>query len=129
VVITWDDSDGWYDHKPSPIVSASTTQLDALNGPGVCGDPKAAPITYQARCGHGPRLPLLVISPYAKANFIDHTQTDQTSVLRFVEDNWNTGRIGDDSFDARAGALDSMFDFTAPAQPALVLNPLTGNPQ
>jgi phospholipase C len=128
IVIAYDDSDGWYDHKPSQIVMASTTPQDALNGPGVCGDPKAAPITYQARCGYGPRLPLLVISPYAKANFIDHTLTDQTSILRFIEDNWKTGRIGGDSYDTRAGALDTMFDFAAPTQPTLTLNPLTGNP-
>ena len=42
----------------------------------------------QGRCGYGPRLPLLVISPYAKANFVDHTMTDQSSILRFIEDNW-----------------------------------------
>lgn len=45
---------------------------------------------YQDRCGYGPRQPLLVISPYAKVNFVDHTITDQSSILRFVEDNWNT---------------------------------------
>jgi phospholipase C len=74
-------------------------------------------------------LPLLVISPFAKANFVDHTQTDQTSILRFIEDNWQTGRIGDESLDARAGVLDNMFDFAAAAQPALPLLPATGNPQ
>jgi phospholipase C len=128
VVINYDDSDGWYDHKPSPIVMASSSSQDALNGPGVCGNPAAQPVTYQGRCGHGPRLPLLVISPYARPNFIDHTTTDQNSSLRFIEDNWKIGRIGDDSFDDRAGRLDAMFDFNAPHQPALVLDPATGNP-
>jgi phospholipase C len=128
VVIAYDDSDGWYDHKMSPIVSASATPADALNGPGTCGN-TTQPVNYAARCGFGPRLPLLVISPYAKANFVDHTQTDQTSILRFIEDNWRTGRIGDASFDDRAGLLDGMFDFTAPTQPALMLGPQTGNPQ
>lgn len=129
IVVAYDDSDGWYDHKPSPIVSASATPEDALNGPGRCGDPAAAPAAYQGRCGYGPRLPLLVISPYARSNFVDHTLTDQTSILRFVEDNWSTGRIGDHSFDERAGALTAMFDFTGSAQPTLTLNPLTGNAQ
>jgi phospholipase C len=69
-----------------------------------------------------------VISPYARANFQDHTLTDQSSITRFIEDNWNTGRIGDHSFDERAGALDSMFDFKGPTQPALTLNPSTGSP-
>ena len=40
------------------------------------------------RCGYGTRQPLLVISPFAKHNHIDHTLTDQTSVLKFIEDNW-----------------------------------------
>ncbi len=129
IVITYDDSDGWYDHKPSPIVSSSATPEDALNGPGLCGDPAAAPAAYQGRCGYGPRLPLLVLSPYARANFVDHTLVDQTSVLRFIEDNWSTGRIGDHSFDERADALTGMFDFGGPTQPALTLDPHTGNPR
>jgi phospholipase C len=129
VIITYDDSDGWYDHKPSVIVSPSATTEDTLNGPGRCGDPAATPIASQGRCGYGPRLPLLVISPYARTNFVDHTLTDQTSILRFVEDNWSTGRVGDHSFDERAGALSAMFDFTGPTQPTLTLDPHTGNPQ
>jgi phospholipase C len=107
-------------------VSPSTTPEDALNGPGRCGDPAAAPVAYQGRCGYGPRLPLLVISPYARTNFVDHTPTDQTSILRFIEDNWSTARIGDHSFDERAGALTAMFDFTGPTQPTLTLDPHTG---
>ena len=87
------------------------------------------PGPYQDRCGYGPRLPLLVISPYAEPNFVDHTLTDQTSILRFIEDNWRTGRIGNDSFDARAGVLDNMFAFTGAAQPTFVLNPMTGTPR
>ncbi|MBV9088495.1 MAG: alkaline phosphatase family protein [Mycobacteriaceae bacterium] len=127
VVIAYDDSDGWYDHKASPIVSASASAQDALHGPGVCGNPATQPVTYPGRCGYGPRLPLLVVSPYARPNVVDHTTTDQTSILRFIEDNWKTGRIGDDSFDARAGSIDAMFDFSAPNQPVLMLDPETGN--
>jgi len=129
IVVAYDDSDGWYDHKASPIVSPSATAEDALNGPGRCGDPAATPVVYQGRCGYGPRLPLLVISPYARANFVDHTRTDQASILRFIEDNWGTGRVGDHSFDERAGSLAAMFDFTGPAQPTLRLDPHTGNPR
>ncbi len=66
---------------------------------------------YQDRCGYGPRLPLLAISPYSKVNYVDHHVTEQASILKFVEDNWHTGRIGDASFDARAGSLAGMFDF------------------
>jgi phospholipase C len=129
IVVAYDDSDGWYDHQPSPIVVASATPEDALNGAGRCGDPAGTPIAYQGRCGYGPRLPLLVISPYARTNFVDHTLTDQTSILRFIEDNWGTGCIGDHSFDERAGALTGMFDFTGSPQPTLALDPRTGNPR
>ena len=49
---------------------------------------------FQDRCGYGPRQPLLVLSPYSKTNYVDHTVTDQTSVIRFIEDNWlNSSRI------------------------------------
>jgi phospholipase C len=74
-------------------------------------------------------LPLLVISPFARRNFVDHSITDQSSILRFIEDNWNLGRIGDQSFDARAGSLDAMFDFDDRERSArLILDPTTGNP-
>ncbi|MCU1647916.1 MAG: Phospholipase [Nocardia sp.] len=126
VVIAYDDSDGWYDHKSSPAGLSSSSPDDILNGPSTCGDVTGQKAQYQGRCGYGPRLPLLVISPYAKSNFVDHSVTDQTSVLRFIEDNWKTGRIGDDSYDARAGVLDPMFDFNSPAQPTLALDPKTG---
>jgi len=48
--------------------------------------------------------------------------------MRFIEDNWGTGRIGDHSFDERAGALTAMFDFAGPTRPTLTLDPVTGNP-
>jgi len=46
----------------------------------------------QGRCGYGTRLPLLVVSPFARANHVDHTLTDQASILRFIEDNWLDGQ-------------------------------------
>jgi phospholipase C len=85
---------------------------------------------YEDRCGYGPRLPLLVISPWAKHDFVDHSITDQSSILRFVEDNWGLGRIGDGSFDARAGSLGKMFDFDPrhSFDQKLFLNESTGEP-
>jgi phospholipase C len=144
VFITWDDSDGWYDHVMPPIVSQSSTAKDALTGSGACGT--QADGAYPARCGYGPRLPFLLISPYAKSNFVDHTLTDQSSILRFIEDNWSLGRIGDQSFDAIAGSVLNMFQFEAQpeapvslacqafaggaVQPAkLMLDPATGQVQ
>jgi phospholipase C len=67
-----------------------------------------------------------VISPYARTNFVDNTITDQTSIIRFIEDNWSLGRIGNQSFDALAGTLDNMFDFTHGNTPKLFLDPVTG---
>lgn len=126
IIITYDDSDGWYDHQAPPVVNFSHV-------------PGADPFTYesntpptlggiQGRMGYGPRLPLMVISPYSKKNYIDHTVTDQSSVLRFIEDNWSLGRIGGGSFDSIAGSIEGMFDFTdAPNDQRLLLNPDTGN--
>jgi phospholipase C len=119
VVITWDDSDGWYDHVMPPIVNRSSTPLDYL-----CGDRSDGP---GGRCGYGPRLPLLVLSPYAKENYVSNALTDQTSVLRFIEDNWLGGeRISELSFDRKAGPLDDLFDFARPVMRRLRLDPATG---
>ena len=132
VVIAYDDSDGWYDHAMGPIVNQSQDPaFDFLNAAG-CGarnDPQHTLGGYQDRCGYGPRQPLLVVSPWSKSNFVDHSVTDQTSILRFVEDNWQTGRIGDGSFDTKAGSLLNMFDFRHRGEDGadrLFLDPSTG---
>jgi phospholipase C len=128
VIITWDDSDGWYDHVMGPIINQSNAPEDQLVGPGNCGTPKPVDSKgdiQNARCGYGPRIPLLVISPYAKKNYVDHQVLDQSSILKFIEDNWNLGRIGNGSTDAVAGSLLGMFDFGG--EPSkLILNPNTG---
>lgn len=128
VLIAYDDSDGWYDHVMPPIVSRSSLpEIDALTGPGACGEAPAG--TPPGRCGYGPRLPLLAISSYAKTNFVDHSITDQTSILRFIEDNWSLGRIGGRSFDELAGSLAPLFDFQARSRAdVLLLDPATGQP-
>jgi phospholipase C len=129
VVVSYDDSDGWYDHQMGPIVNDSQDVNDALTDPGMCGarTPMAG---YMDRCGYGPRLPLLVISPFSKVNFVDHSVTDQSSIIRFVEDNWLGGqRIGNGSFDALAGSLSNMFDFSHPQARPLFLDPSNGEPR
>jgi phospholipase C len=76
----------------------------------------------QGRCGYGPRLPVLMISPWAKANYVSHTVTDQTSVLRFIEDTFlNQERIGQGSFDTIAGSLTDMLNFSEPPKNAAVV--------
>jgi len=139
VVIAYDDSDGWYDHVFSGIHNASNTSgvavppgpQDFLTGTGLCGDTTANPplAGQNGRCGYGPRLPLLVISPWAKRNFVAHTISDQSSITRFIEDNWGLPRISG-SFDAIAGSLNNMFNFgpSGGKNKALFLDPTTGQP-
>nr|WP_233175866.1 alkaline phosphatase family protein [Dyella sp. ASV24] len=137
VVIAYDDSDGWYDHQAAPRVNASSTSSDALDGTGICNARGTLPGVNsngqpaQGRCGFGPRLPLLVVSPWARSNHVDHTLTDQTSVTRFIEDNWLHGeRLGGGSFDAVSGSLEHMFDFFQPfpEHRKLILDEQTGQP-
>ena len=88
IFITWDDWGGFYDHVKPP-------KLDAF--------------------GLGFRVPFLVISPYAKQGYIDHRQGEFSSVLRFIEDNWNLPQLT--SRDRRAGDLSYDFDFTQTPRP------------
>jgi phospholipase C len=138
VVIAYDDSDGWYDHAYSGVHNPSQSVADALTGAGVCGS--GTPIAGEAgRCGYAERQPLLVVSPWAKHNAVDHTLTDQSSILRFAEDNWSLPRI-DNSFDSVAGSLNGLFDFgaktgngpaygSAPNAVPFPLDPTTGQHQ
>jgi phospholipase C len=137
VVIAYDDSDGWYDHVYSGIHNTSNTATvatppgpqDFLTGTGLCGDTaKQAPLAGQnGRCGYGPRMPLIVISPWAKQNYVDHTLTDQSSILKFVEDNWRVPKIAG-SADAVAGTINHLFDFNGRQgdNRKLYLDPVTG---
>jgi phospholipase C len=168
IVIAYDDSDGWYDHQPPTVLSGSSditgTASTGTNGTtdaanGICTAAYAKGVMpaggWEDRCGPSQRLPFLVISPYAKQNYIDHTQTSQASIVKFIEDNWNLGRIDDagttvptfsypdpsdgtktvsttagtvgkGSFDAIAGSITGMFDFSAPKPGKVILDPNTG---
>ena len=136
IIIAYDDSDGWYDHV-ADFVNGSQTSADVLTGTGggfcntapvLNGVTSTAPV--QGRCGHGPRLPLLVISPWVRKNYIDNTPTDQSSITRFIEDVFlSSARIGGGSYDLSSGSLMNMFNFssTVPPNPNVVLlNPTTG---
>jgi phospholipase C len=130
IIITYDDSDGWYDHV-SNVVNGSETARDGFSGPGKCGDGttalpgvNASTLHAQGRCGYGPRLPLLVISPWAKANYVSHTVTDQSSILRYIEDTFlNQQRIGQGSYDQIAGSIGDMLDLStsSPQNGAVIL--------
>ena len=135
VIVAWDDSDGWYDHAYAVPTSSSFDAIaDQVNGAGTCGTAtaplglKGAPVN--GRCGPGTRIPFVVISPWAKVNYVDHTQISQASVVRFIEDNWlNSARLGGGSFDATAGSINGMFNFSgAGNNPTLFVDPNLGTP-
>jgi phospholipase C len=88
VFVTWDDYGGFYDHVPP-------AQVDAF--------------------GYGFRVPCLVISPYARSGFIDHTVNDHTSILKFIETRYGLAPLS--SRDAQANDLSEAFDFAASPRP------------
>jgi phospholipase C len=163
VIINWDDSDGWYDHMSGPVVSHSAfstgtdngsvnandslvpvTPLSASTTPGngnliptsgICGNSANGASLTAPRCGYGMRLPFLVISPWSKENFVDHTTLDQTSSLAFIEYNWNLGNVDPaptplnqgGSFDQISGSILGMFDFEGrPNTRTVILDDQTG---
>jgi phospholipase C len=128
IIITYDDSDGWYDHAAPPIVNGSNdSTLDAA----ICDSTPTRLGGRQDRCGYGPRLPLIVISPWTRDNYVSSNLTDQSSVVKFIEQNWlHNERIPGASFDKISGSLDApggVLDFrTFPHFRPLILNPATG---
>ena len=143
VFITYDDSDGWYDHQMPPIVNPSySSYVDVLNAPSVCqsGVQQGRSTTTTplngflgkpvwGRCGYGTRIPMLVVSPRVASNLVDHTLTDQSSIIRFIEDNWLEGeRIQPGgSFDNVAGDLIHLFrSHAGDDDRRLLLDPATG---
>jgi phospholipase C len=83
IFVTWDDYGGFYDHVPPARVD---------------------------RFGFGIRVPMLILSPYAKQGFVDHTLGEFSSVLRFIEDNWGLSQLT--HRDQQARNLTEAFDFT-----------------
>ncbi len=163
VIINYDDTDGWYDHVTGPVVSQSafntgtnngstnandsyvpTLPLSASTAPatpgaittsGVCGTPAGGAAATPPRCGYGPRVPYLAISPWSKANYVSHKTIDQASTIAFIEYNWDLPFIdgatapapGTASFDRVAGSILNMFDFDdKPNNRALILDDQTG---
>ncbi|MVW56188.1 phospholipase [Sphingomonas sp. MAH-6] len=135
VIVTYDDSDGWYDHSAPNILNSSfDPTADQMNSAGTCTGPNAKQALdvngkqVNGRCGPGTRTPFLVISPYAKVNYVSSTPITQSSVVRFIEDNWLNGqRLGGGSNDAIAGNIMDMFDFqSAPHTTPVFLDPTTG---
>lgn len=118
VFVNYDDSDGWYDHAYSGVTNASTSAADNLtpssqSGPtsGKCASSSLS--GEQGRCGFGPRLLMMLVSPYAKANAVDHNLSDQASIINFVEYNWGLHGLpgsADQILAGRSHAAGSPFD-------------------
>jgi phospholipase C len=127
IVITYDDSDGWYDHVAPKLLNGSdNSTIDTA----MC---EATAITVgsgNGRCGYSQRLPMVVISPWTRDNYVSNNLTDTTSVVKFIEQNWLHGQTIPGSFDATSGSLDArggLLDFnTRPHFEPLILNPTTG---
>jgi phospholipase C len=150
VIINYDDSDGWYDHAFSGILNPSAAGADNLTNTktgkinaanptsGLCGsEASTTPLGgEQGRCGLGPRLPMIVISPWAKSNFVDHNLSNQASIVNFIEYNWGLPGIDGSVDQALASTnqsegvpfdLAGMFDFNRThLLPAVQLDPVTG---
>ncbi len=94
IFVTWDDFGGFYDH----VVPPARDQFPL-----------------------GPRVPLLIISPYVKSGYISHTQYEFASVLKFIEERFGLAAMGDRDRTAN-DTLDS-FDFTQTPLPPLILTP------
>jgi phospholipase C len=131
IIITYDDSDGWYDHATPPIVNGSDDP--AAGGVGDTAVCTSVPITVgsaEDRCGYGDRLPFLVISPYTRENYVSSKLLNTASVVRFIEDNWLRGERIPGSFDAVSGSIDGpggLLDFNVPPHfTPLILNPNSG---
>jgi phospholipase C len=88
IFVTWDDWGGWYDHVVPPKIDR--------NGPGF-------------------RVPLLLISPYAKHGYVSHVQYETSSITRYIEDCFGLPNLG--QRDATATPPDDMFDYNQTVAP------------
>ena len=126
IIVNYDDSDGWYDHQPPVIVNGSNTAADTA----LCSSAPMRLDNFPNRCGYSQRLPLVVISPYTRSNYVSSRLTNTSSITRFIEDNWLRGQRIAGSFDAISGNLfgpRGVLDFrTRPNFRPVILDPITG---
>jgi phospholipase C len=127
IVITYDDSDGWYDHQAPTIINGSA---DSTIDTAMCTTVSVTVGTENGRCGFSQRLPMIVISPYTRKNYVSSNLTDTASVVKFIEDNWLRGERIPGSFDTVSGSLDArhgLLDFDIrPHFDPVILDPTTG---
>jgi phospholipase C len=104
--INYDEGGGYYDHVPPPR-AIKPDNIAPIPGPGA---PLLAPGGFDR---YGFRVPLFVVSPYARANYVSNIVQDHTSVTAFIERKWNLPAM---TFrDANAHPMTDYFDFSKPA--------------
>jgi phospholipase C len=84
IIITYDENDGYWDHVPPPVID---------------------------RWGPDPRVPMVIVSPWAKRGYVDHTTYDATAILKFIETRWHLPPL--DFRDAAATNPTNAFSFPA----------------
>jgi phospholipase C len=128
IIITYDDSDGWYDHVTPPVINGSNDQT--VGDTKVCSTVPTTVGAAEDRCGYGDRLPFIVISPWTRANYVSSKMINTASVVNFIENNWLHGERIAGSFDAVSGTLTghgALLDFNIrPHLRPVILNPTTG---
>ena len=130
-MVTYDDSDGWYDHVAPQSVGALINGSDnSTIDTAMCEETAITIGTTNGRCGYSQRLPMLVISPWTRVNYVSNNLTDTTSVVKFIENNWLRGQRIPGSFDATSGSLNApggLLDFNVrPHFQPVILDPTTG---
>ncbi|MGO9515531.1 MAG: phospholipase C [Candidatus Korobacteraceae bacterium] len=90
IIITWDDWGGWYDHVAPKVINDG--------------------VSWGSGYVYGFRVPLVVVSPYAKAAYISHTTHDFGSILKFIESTFNLPSLG--YADTTADNLSDCFNLT-----------------
>jgi len=109
ILVTWDDWGGYYDHvKPAVHVCKNGKEFE-----------------------NGFRLPLIIVSPYAKKGFVLHDDVEQASVPKLIEDLWHIGYMHDRNKHARdavAGDLRAAFDFSQSPRAPISLTPRASCP-
>jgi phospholipase C len=89
IIVTYDENGGFWDHVAPPLIDK--------------------------KWGPGTRVPAIIISPFAKQGFVDHTQYETVSILSFIEKRWNLNPLS--SRDRDANPLENAFDFTSSSNP------------
>jgi phospholipase C len=123
MILTYDEAGGFYDHvSPQPMPSPDGVQPFDLQPGDICSGPGEIGTGTCDFTWTGYRLPLILISPFAKKNFVSHTVRDYTAILNLIEERFGVAALT--QRDAAQVPMDEFFDFvnvpwsTPPAPPA-----------